>query len=255
MNLLKTLAAASAIALASFSANASQITSGGVTWDPDFDMGWVSDFVSNGYFSQYYIAGTSRGDITVGDKITDFSLVTLEDILQGYGFLTDLNGQSMAQYCVTCQALTFTFTDFKLEALTGAGAPIFSGGSAAVYADAGGLPTDYASASDDLLWLELAAVVNPLAGDGVGSTIDVGGTIVGGLNAYAYFDVIGGLVASNFDTNGQLFGSDLAYNSTRGAGSESGTFGMNGNSIPEPTSLAIFALGLLGLAGAARRKA
>ena len=156
---------------------------------------------------------------------------------------------------MTCEVLTFTFTDFKLEALTGAGAPIFSGGSAAVYADTGGLPTSYASASDDLLWLDLVPVFNPLAGDGAGSTIDVAGTITNGTFANAYFSVVGGLAMSNFDTNGELFGSDLNYNSVRGGSNAVGSLVLNGNTIPEPTSLAIFGLGLLGLAGAARRKA
>ncbi len=255
MNLLKTFATASLIALASLGANASQIVSGGVTWDPDFDNGFESDFISTGVFKQYYVAGSARGSIAVGDILSDFSLVTLDDTLEGYGFLTTFNGQNASQYCVTCDVLSFTFTDFKLDDLTAVGAPIFTGGSAAIYANLGGLPTSYADASDDLLWLELDAVVNPLAGDGAGSTIDVAGTVVGGLNANAYFDVVGGAAASNFDTDGELFGSDLAYSATRNAGQDTGGFIINGNSIPEPTSLAIFGLGILGLAGAARRKA
>ena len=36
MNLLKTFAAASVIALSSFGASAAPITSGGITWDPDY---------------------------------------------------------------------------------------------------------------------------------------------------------------------------------------------------------------------------
>lgn len=255
MNLLKTIAAASVIALSSFGANASQITSGGVTWDPDFNNGFIQDFVSAGYFKQYYVAGTARNGIAVGDRIDDFALVTLEDTLEGYGYLTDLNGQNPSEYCVTCQVLTFAFTDFKLKDLTAVGSPIFEGGTAGVYADTGGLATDYATASDDTLWLELAAVVNPAAGDGAGSTLDVAGNVTNGAFGNAYFNVVGGPAMSHFDTNENLFGSDISYVSARGGNVQVGTITLQGNTIPEPTSLAIFGLGLLGLAGAARRKA
>jgi hypothetical protein len=244
MNKLQKIIAASTLVFASLSASASMINVGGINWDPDYDNGFITDFTSTGYFDQYYIAGSDRGSVTTGDIITDFSLVAVGDTLEGFGFFADLNGLSPADYCANCSLLSFAFTDFLLTSLTPAGKPLFTNGKAGIYTDIDGIVNSYATASADSLWLGLEAVNNPIAG----TTIDVGGTLTGGTSAHAYFNVVGGAAMSNFNTNGQLFGSDLAYTSSRNAGATNGKAGLDGNTIPEPTTLAMFGLALLGLA-------
>lgn len=82
-----------------------------------------------------------------------------------------------------------------------------------------------------------------------------------------YLDVTGGSFASHFDTNAQLDPNggthDLFLKVTYGKTASSNTAGwtvdasgdVQGNAIPEPASLALFGLGLAGIACLRRRKA
>ncbi|KGJ97327.1 PEP-CTERM sorting domain-containing protein [Colwellia psychrerythraea] len=248
MNLLKTFAAASAIAIASFAADASQIQSGGITWDPDYTS-FDTDFFAAAKYKQYYVA-SGNGSLPAGTIFDNTADLAIGDKVQGFGVINELNGQNAGQYCVTCTQLTFSYTDFFVTATTGAGAPLFTGGTAGFYVNDGAAlngSSTYADASNGTLWLDLVSSSAAHDFDN-GSVVDTTNT---------YLDVVGGLVASNFDTNTLDFGADLAFSgSIHGAStSQVGTAHFVGNSIPEPTSLAIFGLGLLGLAGAARRKA
>jgi hypothetical protein len=250
MNILKTFAAASVIAIASFGANASQIQSGGITWDPDYSE-FSSDFFGGTVYKQYFVAGANNTSYQEGTPFTDNSSVALGDKVEGFGTFTVLNGQSPSEYCVTCTELTYSYTDFVVNDMTSVGAPLFTGGAAGFYVNDGDKlngSSTFADASTGLMWLELEGkAIN-------GSTINETNSS-GDSGAYTYFDVIGGTAATNFDTNTLIGGSDLGYTASQLNGTDNGTANFTGNSIPEPTSLAIFGLGLLGLAGAARRKA
>ncbi len=153
-----------------------------------------------------------------------------------------LNGQSGTDFCAynTECTLSFSYSNF-LVATNGT----VSGGTLDFYVNSGADEVTEATASSGNLWLSLVANTHATASSGFGKK-------------YAtYFDVVdtAGTVFSNFDTNSQFEGTDIGFSgsilaSTNGFGA--GYFA--GNSIPEPTSLAIFGLGLLGLAGAARRR-
>ena len=247
MNLLKTFAAASAIAVASFGAIASPVTSGGVTWDPDYVSVLGADFFATSTYKQYYVAGVNNTTYAAGTHFLEKNDLALGDTVEGFGAIDKLNGSSA--YCVSCTELTFSFSDFEVISVDVNGNPTYSSGDAGIYVNNGvslfsSLTATVASVSADTAWLELA-----------GHTFTTTNTI-GSIGGFTYLDVVGGLVASNFDTNTLLGGTDISFggislNTATGIGG--GAFA--GNSIPEPTSLAIFGLGLLGLAGAARRKA
>jgi len=245
MNLLKTFAVASAIAFASFGASAVQIQSGGITWDPDYSS-FSTDFFGATQYKQYFVAGANNGLHAEGTTFVNNADLALGDKVEGFGKFDTLNGQFPSQYCVTCTELTYSYTDFFVSDVTSPGAPLFTGGTAGFYVNNGASlngSSTFAEASTGLLWLDLAA-----------TTFNTNSSI-GDTGGYTYLDVVGGAVASNFDTNTLIGGADLGYTASTLNDNGTGTANFSGDSIPEPTSLAIFGLGLLGLAGAARRKA
>jgi hypothetical protein len=73
----------------------------------------------------------------------------------------------------------------------------------------------------------------------------------------SYYNATSGAAAWNFNTNTQLFKSDIWFTasaSLQGGRFLSGNGTAIGDSISAPSSLAVLGLGLLGLAGVARRK-
>lgn len=249
MSILKSIKLGVAGLLLSCGANAIPINVGGVVWDPDQSLAFpdLADFVANG-------------------TILENGAVNPGDIVNGRGQVTHVNSINTNQgsFCPGCE-LTFTFS-MELVSFVGVPNP----------APVGGINGDFtfkdlvisffvdhspnfngtaASAADGVLWLQL--VLNPsnfLTGTGtaLGSGSDQG-------TGSGVLDAVAGLAFGNFNTNTQAAGGDLTLTSsfqpTRGApGLLNGTFDLVGNSIPEPSALAILGLGLLGVAGASRRR-
>lgn len=250
MKLVKTLAAAAVLAMSSFATQASTINVGGVTWDPD-----------------------SAADFSGATAIVRQTINATTGEVSGFGLISVMNGLSANQFCSGCElsfqfggfmpigttivptstpglAINYASGWFKLFVDVSKNATIATGGTDA-------LSLTNASTGDGNLWLSLVGHnVN-------GSTFT--GTVKGSatkprLTGEGLLSVVGGLAAGHFDTNSQDSGADLAFttsfSSFIGSGilNSFGTGNFDGDSIPAPSSLAVLGLGLIGLAGAARRK-
>lgn len=258
MKLVKKLTAAALIVASSFAVQASNITTvAGVTWDTDYKAFTSKDFISLGNFTQWY--GTSAGSPTTGVDGNAIAVPgSVNSYLQGAGVINSFNGKTSGYVCNTCQ-LTFTFGGMKFDGdLTdGSLFDIAASASTAFFKLYSRTSTDFKfdfeseaqlqKVTDGSLFLSLGLVnlqeragFTPLTG-----FID------------SYWKVNGGAAALNFDTNTQLFKSDIWFSASASVSSEpflSGNGTAIGNTVSAPSTLAVLGLGLLGLAGVARRK-
>lgn len=212
--------------------------------------------------------------------------------LKGYGEITQINGTAISSLCTGCE-LTFTFDSYFVSSIS-SGAATFTGGAVSVYLGFGGnndfnpfmsasSAADLAAASNGALFLNLIGHDIDALGNTLSSTA-ASGDLLGA--QFQFFggglwdvDTLGsGLANINFDTDSILaaFGggnADFAFDTSGRAGINSGaphptectrlegascvagSADIRGSVIPEPGTLALAGLGLMGLGfGSKRRK-
>ncbi|WP_171035654.1 PEP-CTERM sorting domain-containing protein [Colwellia ponticola] len=258
MNKFTKILTAGTFAFASIAASASDITVGGVTWDPDYQTISAKDFIGRADFTQWF--STSGVSASGAPDINAVLPGTVGSMLQGAGEIGRFNG-STDFVCATCE-LTFTFGGLVFDGDMSNDGSLFNlaasktSGYFNIYFDntadfdPGNINSqaDIDASADGSLFLSFGF---ESLKEGQGFTPDSG-------SLASSWNVTGGTAAGNFDSNSEFMGSDLgfvAFVDFQGNQYGTGSGTASGNSIPEPTTLAIFGLGLLGLAGAARRKA
>lgn len=253
MKLVKTLAAAAVLAMSSFATQASTITVGGVTWDPNYDSGFgVEDFSSVADFAQWWSTAPTTGKVITAANLDGATTPGVGELM-GIATIRGINGFGSGYVCNTC-SLNLVFGGITAS-LSG-----FNVANSWFKVYSSPVTVDPFSAGKYVQAQQSVTATPFLTGKFDLFTLTSGNASFG--QSLAYLSVTGGLAKENFDTNTQNNGKSLSDLQISGTANFNGKLfaqgsgmAITGNSVVSaPSSLAILGLGLVGLAGLTRRK-
>lgn len=240
-----------------------------------------------------FLAGTAHaGVVNVGgviwdtDSPLDFSSTTatiqqsidpISGVVSGFGIIMQINGKGIGDFLQpgVASELTFEYGNFSpdvagtVPSTLGGGDQIpYTGGFVRIFVDGPGgnlvdvnnpLSLNSANVTDGTLWLDL-----------VGHPNANGYTLIGTNNypdqllGLGLLSVVGGLAKENFDTNTKGNGADFSFTNSFTSfptdsilfATGSGTYQSDSitTNVPEPTTIALLGLGLLGITATRRSK-
>lgn len=230
--------------------------------------------------------GLLSGGNQVDSSIIAQQLVTaVGEVSQGVGIVTTIRTPTLTPTWGDGQngvELAFVFDGYTASSVTAptattAGTLLFSGGTLKFYTlpvgtainGLGSIAADIAAVQAGTLWLSAAAPVEDAFGDTLVSTIPAGNSLTAfaGGQGEGFLDATGGpaapylatrTFANAFDGGGfsdLTFTTDFSTSSTAGSDfTVSGSATLKANAVPEPLSLGVLAIGVLGLGVARRRR-
>ena len=273
MKIFKKALAIMSLALAfTPSVHAGEINIGGVVFDPDYNDGVEFDFIGDFKFTQWYAPTSSAKGVlnnfasaaTIGSVLATLDITSSSATgfyLQGAGKFDGVNDPlndfstgfgALGSFCPGCQ-LTYAFGGIGLNKnntfdITNAWAQIYVDKTTDFHPPVND-NADAQAAIDGQVWLDLEILAlafqpgaNPVLNGVVSATLGV----------------IGGLAENNFLPKELSYTGDAHFQSLQLGMATKYSLGGNGsvigNTVPEPASIAMLGIGLLGLAFSRRRK-